>query len=81
MFTSRVHAWAEGQRRFSFYAVADSSNRHTLRGQSYASIDTTLTPPRMQYGATQGKPEQRKPTRYAAFATPCTLLQRLKDHS
>jgi hypothetical protein len=39
-------------------------------------IDTTLTPPRTQYSATQGKPETRKPLRYAGFATLGKPLQR-----
>ena len=43
--------------------------------------ESTLIPPGTQYGATRGNPEQRKPLRYAAFAIPCTPLQRLSDHS
>jgi hypothetical protein len=43
--------------------------------------DTILIPPGAQYGATACNPEQRKPPRNAAFATSCTPLQRLMDHS
>jgi hypothetical protein len=37
--------------------------------------------PRAQYCATQENPEQRKSLRYAVFATLCTPLQPLTDHS
>jgi hypothetical protein len=40
-----------------------------------------LIPPGAQYGATRSNPQQRKPLKYAAFASPCTPLQRLSDHS
>ena len=50
-------------------------------GEFEDAIDTTLTPPRTQYGATLGKAEQRNGPRYAGFATSCKPLKRLSDHS
>jgi hypothetical protein len=50
-------------------------------GEYEDAIDTTLTPPVTQYGATQGKPEQRKPLRNTGFATPGKPLQHVTYHS
>src|SRR5919112_3288946 len=68
--------WPSSSTAFTFYTLT-----RTLPTVAVASPDTTLTPPRAPYGATGSKVEKGNPSKYAAFAIPCTPLQRLIYHS
>ena len=54
--------------------------RH-VSSETRTLTDTTLTPPGTQHGATRSNAGKGNPSEYAAFATPCTSVHRLSDHS
>jgi hypothetical protein len=65
-----------------FHRLNQAGRRWTMVfGEYKDEIDTVLIPPGTQYGATRSNSEQRKRSRYAGIAIPCTPLQRLTDHS
>jgi hypothetical protein len=50
-------------------------------GEYEDAIDTTLTPPGTQYGATPGKQGKRNRLIYAVSASLCNPTQRMNYHS
>ena len=50
-------------------------------GEFEDAIDTTLTPPGTQYGATNGKQGKKNRLTYAEFASLGKPLQRMNYHS
>jgi hypothetical protein len=75
----RHEGGAEGTSRRA--VISPQRRKRLVEARYEGNIDTTLIPPRTQYGATQGKAGKRTPFRNAGFASLCNPLQPLTAHS
>ena len=67
----------EGQAEKVVCSARNAETQATENNARTGAGDTTLTPPRAQYGATQGKAQKRNRLRYAVFVSPCNPQQRM----